>query len=60
MNPLEPATKAIDELRNMELWLRSHDEQRERLNNAIFSVANAMGVHPHDLAYYILLRTSKL
>jgi hypothetical protein len=60
MNPSEPTTKALDELRSIELWLRAHNDERELINRAVFSVANAMKVHPHDLALYILLRTTSL
>ncbi len=60
MTPSEPATRAIDELKAIELWLRAHDDEREKLNHAIFSISNAMKVHPHDLAFYIMLRTLHL
>lgn len=53
----EEQTHAIDDLKAIEMWLRSHDDHREKINNAVFTVANAMKVHPRTLAYYILLRT---
>lgn len=60
MNEREPASAQIESIKKMELWLRLHEDEREKLNNAVFGIANRMNVHPHDLAIYILIRTNSL
>lgn len=60
MNANTTASAQLETVRKMGEWLERNTEYRERLNNAIFSVSNAMGVHPHDLAIFILMRTNRL
>ena len=60
MNTLEPGSTQIQALKEIELWLRSHHEDRENVNRIIFGVSNKMRVHPHDLAIYILIRTASI
>jgi hypothetical protein len=60
MNTLEPASNQIAALHDIELWLRGHESERERLNAAVFGIANRLNVHPHDLAIYILIRTASI
>jgi len=40
--------------------LRIDGDSSDKVNSAIFGVANKIGVHPHDLAIYILIRTTSL
>ena len=58
MNPNEKALAQIDALAELENWLEMNPDYREKINAAIYSTANASGFHPHDLAIYILIRTS--
>lgn len=60
MSAQQPTARQIESIAYMEHWLFSHSKAHEQLNAAIFGIANAMEVHPHDLAIYILLRTTSL
>lgn len=58
MNYQEPATEEIQQLKNIELWLRSHEDERGRLNNVLITTSHKIGITPRELAFYILLRMS--
>lgn len=60
MNLLAPASAQIEALTEIETWLTLHEEERAKLNRAIFTISNAMGCHPHDLSMYILIRTASI
>lgn len=60
MNHAEPASAQIEALAEIESTLRANVDAREHLNHAIFSTANMLKVHPHDLAMYILIRTASI
>lgn len=49
-------------LTKIENWMddERNENYRSLLNRAVFSTANQIGVHPNDLAIYILIRTSSL
>jgi len=41
-------------------WLDKNEAYRELINKAVFSTANKMGCHPHDIAIFILIRTASI
>ncbi len=55
-----PASAQLEALAHIEMCLRANVDARERVNHAIFSTANLLKVHPHDLAIYILIRTASI
>lgn len=62
MNPTTSGERQLETLSRMDKWLNmeTNAHYKSLLNQAIFGVSNAMGVHPQDLAIYIMIRTNRL
>lgn len=60
IDPARHAMAQIDALREIELKIRSNPEIVDAINGAVFGLANRLKIHPHDLAIYILIRTTSL
>lgn len=50
----------LQALSDIDQKLERYPDERERINSALFGVSNKLGVHPADLALYILIRTYRL
>lgn len=55
-------SRQLKTLSEIEQRLRSqkHESDLELINRAVIGTANKLGIHPHDLAIYILIRTASI
>ncbi len=50
----------LETLARIGKWLGDNPEYSDLVNKAVFSTSNKMGIHPNDLAIYILIRTASI